>query len=106
MPSQRTDTLKAPVAPGATVSYTGTAGLVTQKVIGDTVMVWGTTDFWFTMGKSATATDTPIPAFTVMFFPMPTNAPGQSGWAPGEPGAIFSAIQISAGGSLFVQQFA
>lgn len=106
MPSQRTDTLKAPAGPGATVAYTGTAGLITQKVQGDTVMMWSSTDCWFRMGGSATATDIPVPAFTVMFFPMPTNAPGASGWAPGEGGAIFSAIQVSGAGSLFVQQFA
>lgn len=107
MPSQRTDTLKAPVAPGQSVAYTGTAGTISQKVIGDTLYVYTTTDAWIALGKTATTSDTPIPAFTPMFIPMPTNAPGAAGWSAGEQhSSMVSAVQQSAGGSLFMQQFA
>lgn len=111
MPSQRTDTLKAPVSPGVTTTYTGTAGSITTQVIrGDTLMVWTTTDAWVTLGQTATTQNaTPIPAFTPIFIPMPVNAPagGGSGWSSGETQAVLvSAVQISAGGTLFAQQFA
>lgn len=109
MPSQRTDTLKSPCAPGATVAYTGTAGTIDQKIIGDTLMVYCTTDAWIALGKTATVTDTPIPAYTPMFIPMPTNTQNTANgarWSAGESCiSMVSAVQVSSGGSLFVQQF-
>ena len=79
------------------VSYTGTAGSVTGWNAGPQgVLVWCTTDAYVRVGENATATsaDTPLPANT----PVPIYAPQNGGgvWR-------VSAIQISAGGTLYAK---
>ena len=79
------------------VAYTGTAGSVTGWNAGPQgVLVWCTTDAYVRVGDGATATsaDTPLPAGV----PVPIYVP-QGG------GGIWrvSAIQISAGGTLYAK---
>ena len=79
------------------VAYTGTAGSVTGWNAGPQgVLVWSTTDAYILVGEGVTATTaaTPLPANT----PVPFTVP------PGT-GAVWrvSAIQISAGGTLYAK---
>ena len=78
-------------------SYTGTAGSTTGWNAGPQgVLVWCTSDAYVRVGEGVTATsaDTPLPANT----PVPFTVP------PGT-GAVWrvSAIQISAGGTLYAK---
>lgn len=106
MTTSRTDTIKTPSFVGTSVAYTGTAGDITQVVYGNCIFFWTTSDAWVRLGATATtSTGTPIPAYTPMFIEIPTNTPGTSGFNTGEkPSVLISAIQISAGGTLFMQQ--
>lgn len=84
------------------VAYTGTAGSVTGWNAGPQgVLVWCTTDAYIRVGEAVTATtaDVPIPAGT----PVPIYVP-QSGGG-GATGASWrvSAIQVSAGGTLYAK---
>lgn len=108
MPTNRTDTIKDPAFTSANVAYTGTAGSITQKVVGDCIFCWTTTDAVVRVGATATATEgTPLPAYTPIFLPIPQNRPAGSGFNQGEtPSVLISAIQISSGGTLYMQQFA
>lgn len=101
MNADRGSVLRVPVGPSATVSYTGTAGSITQTVRGSSVLVWCTTDAYVCSGSAATATTgTPIPAYTPIWLPLPSS------FNQGDGGKIVaSAIQITSGGSLFAQQF-
>jgi len=80
------------------VAYTGTAGSTTGwPASPQGVLVWCTSDAYILVGENVTATTTlgtPIPAFT----PIPFTVP------PGT-GALWrvSAIQISAGGTLYAK---
>lgn len=80
-----------------TTTYTGTAGTVTGFKPGPKrVMVWTTTDAYIKVGESVTATTAscPIPAYTPVVFGVP---PGTSStWT-------VSAIQVAAGGSVYVK---
>ena len=81
--------------PAQSVAFTGTAGSTSGWNAGpEGVMVWCTEPCYIAVGESVTATtsDTPIPAFTPIPFKVPegTGAP----W-------IVSAIQVSAGGSIY-----
>lgn len=107
MPTSRTDTIKNPVFDSASVSYTGTAGDISQVVYGTCIYFYTTTDAVVRVGATATATKgTPVPAYTPMFLPIPQNQPSSSGMNQGEkPSVLISAIQQSAGGTLFMQQF-
>ena len=96
----RTSVLREPSPrTGYNVAYTGTAGVTTAQVPGPTsVMVWATTDCYVLVGEGVTATtaDTPIPAYTPMFFPVPQGT--------GAPWRV-SAIQISTGGTIYAKAF-
>lgn len=84
------------------VSYTGTAGSTgTWPAGAQGVLVWCTTDAYIRVGESATATtsDTPIPANTPIPFYVPP-AGGSNG--TGAPWRV-SAIQVSAGGTLYAK---
>jgi hypothetical protein len=61
-------------------------------------MVWSTTDCYVVVGEGVTATtaDTPMPAYTPLFLPVPQGT--------GAPWRV-SAIQISAGGSIYTKAF-
>ncbi len=79
------------------VSYTGTAGTITNALPPDTtaVWVWTTTDACVKVGTSPTATtaDFPIPANVPVVLPVQVK----------DTSAIkVSAIQITAGGTLYV----
>jgi hypothetical protein len=79
------------------VAYTGTAGSVTGWNAGPQgVLVWSTTDAYIRVGEGVTATSaaTPLPANT----PVPMTVPQGTGgvWR-------VSAIQISAGGTLYAK---
>lgn len=79
------------------VAYTGTAGSVTGWNAGPQgVLVWSTTDAYIRVGEGATATasDTPIPAYT----PIPVYVPQGGGgvWR-------VSALQISTAGTLYAK---
>lgn len=101
MSADRFSVLRNPAEAAASVAYTGTAGSITQTVRGQCVMVWCTTDAFICIGTAATSTNgTPVPAFTPIWIPMPNFMQQGDG---GE--IIASAIQISAGGTLFAQQF-
>jgi hypothetical protein len=92
--------LRQPAGAAATVAYTGTAGSITAPCVGTSVMVWCTTDAYVNSGAAATtANGTPIPAFTPIWLPIAESLIGGSG-------IIVSAIQISAGGTLYAKQFA
>jgi hypothetical protein len=83
--------------PAQTVAFTGTAGSTTGWNAGPQgVMVWSTEPCYVLVGEGAIATtsSTPIPAFT----PIPFTVPGGTG-APWR----VSAIQISAGGAVYVK---
>ena len=100
MASDRTSVLREPSPlTGYSVSYTGTAGVTTAAAPGpSSVMVWATTDCYVKVGEGATATtaDTPMPAYTPMFLPIPQGT--------GAPWRV-SAIQISAAGSIYTKAF-
>lgn len=79
------------------VAYTGTAGSVTGWPAGPQgVLVWSTSDAYILVGEGVTATSaaTPLPANT----PVPVFVPPGTGstWR-------VSAIQISAGGTLYAK---
>lgn len=81
--------------PGATVSYTGTAGNTSTWQAGPQgVIIWATTACYIEVGESAVATtaSTPIPAFTPIPFAVPNGT-----------GALWrvSAIQVSDAGSVY-----
>ena len=83
-----------------TITYTGTAGVTAGWTYGPTrVLVWATTDAYIKVGNGVTATtaSTPLPAFTPVEFsiPQPPGA-GSAKWR-------VSAIQISAGGSVYAK---
>jgi hypothetical protein len=84
------------------VAYTGTAGSVTGWPAGpQAVLVWCTTDAYILVGEGVTATTaaTPIPAGTAV----PIYVP-QAGGGGGTGGQWrVSAIQISAGGTLYAK---
>ena len=83
------------------VAYTGTAGSVTGWPAGPQgVLVWSTTDAYIAVGEGVTATTsaTPLPANT----PVPIFVPQPSGGATGGAWRV-SAIQISAGGTLYAK---
>jgi len=100
MATDRLSVVRDPIAAtGYSVSYTGTAGVTSAYNPGaSTVMVWSTTDSYIKVGESATATtaDTPVPAYTPMWFPVPAGS--------GAPWRV-SAIQISAGGIVYTKPF-
>jgi hypothetical protein len=84
------------------VAYTGTAGSVTGWPAGPQgVLVWCTSDAYIRVGNAVTATtaDTPLPANTPV--PIYVQQPGDAGGT----GAAWrvSAIQISAGGTLYAK---
>jgi|APGre2960657404_1045060.scaffolds.fasta_scaffold73101_3 hypothetical protein len=100
MATDRLSVVRDPIATtGYSVSYTGTAGVTTAYNPGaSTVMVWCTTDAYIKVGEAVTATtaDTPVPAYTPMWFPVPAGS--------GAPFRV-SAIQISAGGIVYTKPF-
>ena len=66
--------------PGATVSYSGTAGATSTWAAGPQgVVVWSTTPCYVLVGEGVTATtsSTPVPAYTPIPFTVPqgTGAP-------------------------------
>lgn len=78
------------------VAYTGTAGSTTAWTIPQGcrgILVWATTDCYVEVGEGATATtaSTPIPAYTPIRFDVP----------PYSETFRLSAIQISAGGTVY-----
>ncbi len=93
--------------PARTVAYTGTAGTTsTWPIIGNGgtttggVWVWTTTDAYVVVGNSVTATTSngiPIPAYTPVTLPIPADV--KETWT-------VSAIQISAGGTLYAKPLA
>jgi hypothetical protein len=79
------------------VAYTGTAGSVTGWNAGPQgVLVWCTSDAYILVGEGVTATTaaTPLPANTPVPFTVPQGTGGV--WR-------VSAIQISAGGTLYAK---
>lgn len=84
------------------VAYTGTAGSVTGWGAGPQgVLVWCTTDAYVLVGEGVTATSasTPLPAYT----PVPIYVPQPGGGGgTGAPWRV-SAIQVSAGGTLYAK---
>ena len=83
------------------VAYTGTAGSVTGWPAGpQAVLVWCTTDAYILVGEGVTATTaaTPIPAGTAV----PIYVPQSGGDATGGSWRV-SAIQISAGGTMYAK---
>ena len=84
---------------GASVAYTGTAGNTATFPPAPRVLVWATTDAYFNVGEGVTATtnDLAIPAATpvILFVPPGSGAP----WR-------VSAIQISAGGTVYAKPIA
>jgi hypothetical protein len=84
------------------VAYTGTAGSVTGWNAGpEGVLVWCTSDAYIRVGNAVTATtaDTPLPANT----PVPIYVqPAGSAGGNGGPWRV-SAIQISAGGTMYAK---
>lgn len=84
--------------PQKNVAYTGTAGSTGTWPPGpESVIVWSTTDAIVAVGEGVTASSTvgtPIPAFTALMFRVP---PGT-----GAPWRV-SAIQLSAGGTLYAK---
>lgn len=79
-----------------TATYTGTAGTTGTFRPAKAVMVWTTSDAYVRVGESVTATtaDLPIPAGVPVLISVP---PGS-----GAP-FVVSAIQISAGGSVYAK---
>lgn len=86
-----------------TTTYTGTAGTLTGWPYGPTkVLVWTTTDAYIKVGNGVTATSgsTPVPAYTPVEIMIPNPAGAGAGlWT-------VSAIQISAGGSVYAKPMA
>lgn len=82
-------------------SYTGAAGTLTGWQPAPAVVVWCTTDAYIAVGlagsTTATTADTPIPAYTPVPFVVPQT--GSKNWT-------VSAIQITAGGSVFAKPLA
>ena len=78
---------------GKNVAYTGTAG-VTAAMPNQvtTVRLLSTTDAFIAVGATATSLDTYLPAFTPEYFAC-------------TPGATISAIQVSAGGTIYAMPF-
>lgn len=88
-----------------TTTYTGTAGTVTGWPFAGqplAVLVWSTSDAYIAVGSgvTATTTNTPIPAFTPVKFKVPANTSAGDGAATTW---TVSAIQISAGGSVYAK---
>lgn len=85
----------------ASVAYTGTAGSTSAFTRGPRgVLVWATSDAYIAIGEGVTATasnSTPIPANVPVCFAVP----------PGT-GSLWrvSAIQVSAGGSVYAKPLA
>lgn len=78
------------------VAYTGTAGSTSTWGVGPSaVMVWSTTDAHVRVGAGVTATtaDTPIPAFSPVLIAVEPE---------GDPWRV-SAIQVSAGGTVYAK---
>lgn len=100
MASDRSSVLRDPqTAAGASVTYTGTAGVTaTFKRGASSVMVWASTDCYVVVGEGVTATtsDTPIPSGVPFWFPVPDGT--------GAPWRV-SAIQISSGGTIYAKPF-
>jgi hypothetical protein len=100
MATDRLSVVRDPIATtGYSVAYTGTAGSTTAYNPGaSSVLVWSTTDCYVKVGESATATtaDTPVPSYTPMWFPVPLGT--------GAPWRV-SAIQITAGGTIYTKAF-
>ena len=100
MASDRTSVLRDPSpAAGATISYTGTAGVTAAFKRGPTsVMVWASTACYVVVGEGVTATtaDTPIPGSVPFWFPVPDGS--------GAPWRV-SAIQITTGGDIYAKPF-
>ena len=100
MATDRLSVVRDPIATtGYSVSYTGSAGVTSAYNPGaSTVMVWSTTDMYVKVGEGVTATtaDTPVPSYTPMWFPVPAGT--------GAPWRV-SAIQISAGGTVYTKPF-
>jgi hypothetical protein len=100
MASDRTSVLREPSPlTGYSVAYTSTAGTTSNFMPGpSSVMVWSTTDSYIKVGEGVTATteDTPVPAYTPMFLPVPQGT--------GAPWRV-SAIQISSGGNVYAKAF-
>lgn len=87
--------------PARTAAYTGTAGSTTAWPPGPQgVVVWCDSDAFIVVGDAVTATTsngTPIPANTPIAFTVPTSiADTGSSWR-------VSAIQVSAGGTLYAK---
>ena len=83
--------------PARTVAYTGTAGSTGTWPAGPQgVLIWCTSDAYVTIGEGATATTASIalPANTPVPFTVPLTVSGA--WR-------VSAIQISAGGTLYAK---
>lgn len=83
--------------PARTVAYTGTAGSTGTWSAGPQgVLIWCTSDAYVTIGEGATATTAsiPLPANTPVPFTVPLTVSGA--WR-------VSAIQISAGGTLYAK---
>ena len=100
MATDRLSVLRDPTtAGGATITYTGTAGVTaTFKRGPSSVLVWCTTAAYVVAGEGVTATtaDTPVPANTLFRLPVPDGT--------GAPWRV-SAIQIATGGSVYVKPF-
>lgn len=83
--------------PPRNVAYTGTAGTIAtpwRRAGAVSVWVWTTTDAYVVVGNGTVATTsvgTPIPAYTPVILPVPDG---------GETWTV-SAIQISAGGTMY-----
>ena len=98
MSIDRTAVMRDPSGLAVTTTYTGTAGSCTAFNSGDTISccrIWCTTDAYVTVGAAATATATngvPLQAY-------------ESLWLPCKPGDRVSAIQITAGGSVYAKAF-
>ena len=92
--------LNDPAFAAKSVAFTGTAGTTANWPPGaQGVLLWSTTDAYVRVGVGITATtaDTPLPAYTPVAFhaPQTENLPWQ-----------VSAIQISAGGTLYAKPLA
>jgi hypothetical protein len=100
MANDRTSILREPSSStGYNVAFTGTAGSTSNFTVGpSSVMVWSTSDCYVNVGEDITATtaDTPMPAYTPMFLPVPQGS--------GAPWRV-SAIQISSAGTIYAKAF-
>ena len=96
----RTSVFRNPiVGVGFSISTSGTAANSSNQNPGPTsVMVWGSEDFYVTVGEGVTAvtTSVPVPAGVPIFLPIP---PGT-----GAPWRV-SALQISAAGVVYCKAF-